>query len=387
VNCAKPRRFKGFRQGVGSLLAILHCTLCAPAPAAYNPYEEGTRSIPPYNPDFPLASYPFAQKPDGCSGWNSPKQVPDSIAGIDFTSACNQHDKCYYTLGSDFHKCNANFLADLKSECVRQSNSAFEKVVVLPTCLTTVPLIYSLSVEAAARWAGVHNDAQNRQREYIKWVDEWRKTSNLDNLSNPIVGYSNASNATPWGVWTEVAKCPKGSFVSGYKQRVERSLGNKGDDTSLNAIALYCSSLVDTKASWIKPDEGKWGEWSSPVYCDKMSPSSRNMININFVKAFQLKVEQSQGTGDDTGANSIRFTCQSINPSENTQNHVIEANLHGSWGSWGKWEFPEGPALPEQGPVIFSQSYACGISVKFEGSQGSEDDTAVNDVRIYWCPL
>jgi hypothetical protein len=370
-------------------------SLCVPvysssfdsAQAAYHPYTKQNESIPPYNPRFPLASYPYVQKPDGCSGWNSPKQVPDKIARIDFTSACDQHDKCYYTLGSNFHKCNANFLADLRNACIKQSNSLFEQAVVLTPCISTVPVIFSLGVEAAARWARVHSDAQDRQKEYMKWVDEWRRQPRPKLRSDEIIGYSNASNATPWGEWTNVAICPQGSFASGYKQRVERPLGKKGDDTSLNAIALYCSSLLDTSGTWIIPDEGKWGEWSSPVYCNQMSPRQRGPITINYIRAFQLKVEPSQGKGDDTGANSIRFTCQSINMNEASQNHVIEADRHGAWGSWGRWEFPEGPALPEQGPVMFDQSYACGIAVKFEGSQGSEDDTAVNDARIYWCPL
>ncbi len=39
------------------------------------------------------------------------------------------------------------------------------------------------------------------------------------------------SKMGPWGVWGKVHKCPKGSFLSGWRQNVEASLGGDGDDT------------------------------------------------------------------------------------------------------------------------------------------------------------
>ncbi|MBG1265252.1 hypothetical protein [Nostoc sp. WHI] len=73
----------------------------------------------PSNQDFPNAQYPYAQAPDGCSGWQNARQVRDTWGPVNFTGACDTHDKCYYTLGSNWNTCNERFYSDLRAACER----------------------------------------------------------------------------------------------------------------------------------------------------------------------------------------------------------------------------------------------------------------------------
>ncbi|MBN3297996.1 VMO1 protein, partial [Amia calva] len=118
----------------------------------------------------------------------------------------------------------------------------------------------------------------------------------------------------------------------------------KGDDTALNGIRLYCSKPGQpTAVSTVEARAGFFGDWTQTQWC----PGS------GVLKSFQLRVEQPQGSGDDTAANNISFCC--------------------SWGEYGSWseECPRGGI--------------CGIETKQEPRQGDGDDTTLNDVRFFCC--
>jgi hypothetical protein len=74
----------------------------------------------PYNSKFPRAAYPYAQRQDGCSSWDV--KLPELVRndwGIlgNFTSSCNAHDRCYYTLGTTARQCNEEFRDNLHKVC------------------------------------------------------------------------------------------------------------------------------------------------------------------------------------------------------------------------------------------------------------------------------
>ncbi|XP_064223682.1 vitelline membrane outer layer protein 1 homolog [Aotus nancymaae] len=158
---------------------------------------------------------------------------------------------------------------------------------------------------------------------------------------------------------------------------------------------------------------GPWGDWAWPEMCP----------DGFLARGFSLKVEPSQGRGDDTALNGIRLHCALRNALGNA--HVIESKS-GRWGEWSKplWcpgsgflvafslrvEPPigrgddtaannvrfrcsdgkelEGPGLSWGDFGDWSPPCAkgvCGLQTKIEGPLGSGDDTALNDVLFFCC--
>lgn len=179
------------------------------------------------------------------------------------------------------------------------------------------------------------------------------------NVRNDQVGMLEAPNATPWGSWTRAVYCPPGSWAAGYTMRVEPPQGS-GDDTALNAVALYCRDRNGRDVSRISPHDGFWGNWGEGANC----PQGQFMVS------FVLKVEPGLGGGDDTAANSVAFGCS-------IKSGYIEASGGGQWGSWGEF----------QGRRQFPGAAICGVRAKIEGKQGSGDDTALNNLEFTWCRI
>lgn len=67
---------------------------------------------------FPKADGTFAKRPDGCSSvTDNPKQVPDKLGSANFGAVCDDHDRCYYTIGANVDDCNNNFCDRLQRAC------------------------------------------------------------------------------------------------------------------------------------------------------------------------------------------------------------------------------------------------------------------------------
>uniref|UniRef100_A0A672S719 Vitelline membrane outer layer protein 1 homolog n=1 Tax=Sinocyclocheilus grahami TaxID=75366 RepID=A0A672S719_SINGR len=137
----------------------------------------------------------------------------------------------------------------------------------------------------------------------------------------------------------------------GFCFKVEDPLG-RGDDTALNGIRLHCVEIFQG-SSHSYPSVQSDGRWTDIKWC----PSG-------FLTAFQLRVEKSQGDGDDTAANNIMFKCSGgpLLQGDGTR-----------WGDWGRWsQTCEGKGI-------------CGIKTRLEKPRGQGDDTALNDVRMFCC--
>ena len=98
--------------------------------------------------------------------------------------------------------------------------------------------------------------------------------------------------------------------------------------------------------------KGKWGTWGGMEYC-------RNGV---FAKGFLLIAEGSQGSGDDTGANGVCLKCD-------------DSDVCSKIGTWGRWS---------EAQLCGEGAFLSGWRQNVEGSQGSGDDTALDNVE-YRC--
>uniref|UniRef100_A0A669EDW4 Vitelline membrane outer layer 1 homolog b n=1 Tax=Oreochromis niloticus TaxID=8128 RepID=A0A669EDW4_ORENI len=118
----------------------------------------------------------------------------------------------------------------------------------------------------------------------------------------------------PWGEWGHWSrKCPKG-VICGLRTRVEASQGS-GDDTAVNGIRLYCFDPSSKRRTTVQSAVGSWGDWTAVKSCAS-----------GYLDSFMLRVESSQGEGDDTSVNNIKFTCSGTG-----------AQLVGDGMPWGGW--------------------------------------------------
>ncbi|XP_073681059.1 vitelline membrane outer layer protein 1-like [Garra rufa] len=176
-------------------------------------------------------------------------------------------------------------------------------------------------------------------------------------IERHFVSLLTVPNGMVSGSWGDREMCPTGTYAAGFSLKVEK-LSFFWDDTALNGIRLHCVSLFKDLDSYeedssIQSNTGSWGEWTETKWC----PSG-------FLTAFQLRVQSSQGIGDDTAANNIRFNCSKKSFLEGDGTHK---------GEWGDWS----PLCQGRG--------MCGIRTRIEESQGFGDDTALNDVRMFCC--
>jgi hypothetical protein len=198
--------------------------------------------------------------------------------------------------------------------------------------------------------------------------DDFSDEGDVSSIEQEIVTWRNDQNGiilpgeAPWGSWQQRVYCNAGMWAVGYKMRVESSQGgglsSGNDDTALNSVQLLCKDPTTGATEWISSYDGIWGDWHSSTSCSGTG---------NLLKGARMRIEGSQGGGDDTAANSVEFSC--------TKNGTIQAPGGQGWGSWGSWvQCPNDTAV-------------CGLEIKFEGSQGGGDDTGMNGLELECCNL
>lgn len=127
--------------------------------------------------DESLPFFPYAKRPNGCTVFNYRPGEMDTFEArgehFSFKEACDNHDKCYYTLGSLRNECNKAFYEDLSKECSHGNETS------KPACMRRASIFYN-GVSLAA--SIVHTNSQERQQAYIervmKYVHDYKQNNN-----------------------------------------------------------------------------------------------------------------------------------------------------------------------------------------------------------------
>jgi len=212
---------------------------------------------------------------------------------------------------------------------------------------------------------------------------------NDDNPRNDLVKIIHSTNGGPWGKWSDMEMCPKGTYAYGYSMRVEKMLGDNGDDTALNAIRLFCGKKVGDSIKYrskILSNDSHWGKWHTAITSDQ-----------SFFNQFSIKVEAKQDRGDDTAVNGVKFKTPAttlklqipslpspanpeLPPSSShsvpiTFQPEFTAKGEAPWGEWGNYS---------ECPI---NTVICGVRGKYESKRGNGDDTALNDLDFACCSV
>ena len=94
----------------------------------------------------------------------------------------------------------------------------------------------------------------------------------------------------------------------------------------------------------------------------------------HYVDAFQARIEEKQGKGDDTALNGLRFRCTSQQKNVSTVITIYE----GLWGTWRNWHYAGEEKIAFFDGFYFFDSF----QVRFEPVQGSGDDTGMNGLKF-----
>ena len=201
--------------------------------------------------------------------------------------------------------------------------------------------------------SGAQNLANNNPNKAIANADNYEYFAE-NNAWLAMIGGATGDHNTDgfWGEWGEFSSCSAGKFVYGYRINSASPQGS-GDDTGLHDIELYCAKPYSQYFSRIWSAYMDGGSFSNPKFC----PGSNNPV-----VGFDMKIQEKQGSGDDTVANDIDLYC--------AKGSYISADTKTHWGGWTNVEScPDGQAVT-------------GLITRVQDNQGAGDDTALNGLRL-----
>jgi hypothetical protein len=187
-----------------------------PCWTSFRDSDEGNESLP---------MYPYAKRENGCSVPGTTPSEYDNYASFgynfSFTSACNSHDRCYYTLGTRDYECNTNFTGDLQAACTNGAVQKLNKWDIVSVGTARINALAACEARAivvasavAAGSLNFHVKAQKKQRQYLDLVQEYYnfiKTGKIHSGFKPIVTASRRDPPASSPVVTEPRRDPPAS--------------------------------------------------------------------------------------------------------------------------------------------------------------------------------
>ncbi len=133
----------------------------------------------PFNNNFPNAQYPYASKPDGCSAeelrfiYNISNIFSDDDEWL--SQACDEHDKCYSTIGVTYKECNEQFILNAIDSC---NNISGRSTLLFMGTKNAFCGIKALSITTGANACAekYFDKAQRKQKVYNDWVERYEKS-------------------------------------------------------------------------------------------------------------------------------------------------------------------------------------------------------------------
>ncbi|KAH8764624.1 hypothetical protein BGZ57DRAFT_545094 [Hyaloscypha finlandica] len=147
---------------------------------------------------FSKAGDGYAKRPDGCSSvTDDPHQVPDKWGSANFGGVCDEHDRCYYTLGSSRDSCNNAFCDGLVHACKRAYCRGIPGC--LPALFPACNVAATTYCDGVRAFAGlVYPAAQTLQTEYEQCIRD----------NGPVIVPGACSNGRPPGAqWQQGEGC------------------------------------------------------------------------------------------------------------------------------------------------------------------------------------
>lgn len=165
------------------------------------------------------------------------------------------------------------------------------------------------------------------------------------------------NNGLSWGDWGPIEYCKDGSFVSAFQVKFEPYSLIDTDETAVNAVRLYCSTLDHITTGYVYSVEGKHGEWQNIRSCSS-----------GFVTGMRANVLEPQGAlADDVAVKNVQLACDE---GKEVITGVIEEKIPaGEWSFWSRCS---------------SGSGVCGIEIRYEDA-GLGDDTGVTNLAMFCC--
>ena len=136
------------------------------------------------------------------------------------------------------------------------------------------------------------------------------------------------------------------------------------NDTAANGLRVVFCKPREWNIQVQKQYPGLWGTWKGMVMCPEKY----------YVDAFQARIDEKKGKGDNTALNGLKFRCNSQQKNMSTIITIYE----GIWGTWRNWRYAGEEKIAFFDGFYFFDSF----QVRFKPNQNSGDNTAMNGLRF-----